>query len=93
MLKRIAGIALCSTIGLAAGAAAGYVIGAVIGLVMTWYNNTYLTDAPHGSYLFWANLVGWVILVFTAPVGLIVGLVVGLVRCRTRMPEEVVEIN
>ena len=82
MLKKIAGIALWSLIGLAAGAAAGYAIGAAIGLVMTWYNNTYLTDAPHGSYLFWANLVGWVILVFTAPVGLIVGLGLGIIRCR-----------
>ena len=61
-------------------AAAGYMLGAIIGIAMTWHNNNVLTDAPYGSYVFWANFMGYMIAIFTWPLGIIAGLILGLRR-------------
>jgi hypothetical protein len=66
--------------GAIAAAAVGYVIGAIIGVAMTWHNNNVLTDAPDGSYVFWAQLMGYMIAIFTWPLGIIFGLILGLRR-------------
>ena len=74
---KLLGYALAGAI---TAATAGYVIGAIIGLAMTWHNNNVLTDAPYGSYYFWANFIGYMIAIFTWPLGILFGLIFGLSR-------------
>ncbi len=69
-----------AAIGGTATGAFGYMLGAIIGVGMTWHNNNVLTGVPHGSYLFWAHLVGLLIATFTLPVGIFIGLIVGVIR-------------
>lgn len=71
-------------IGLVLGAVGGYGLGAILGLVLTWYNNALLEDAPHGSYAWWANFLGVFVAVFSTPVGLLLGILYGVGRVRTR---------
>ena len=76
-VMKLLGYALAGAI---TAAAAGYLIGAIMGIAMTWHNNNVLTDAPSGSYVFWANFMGYMIAIFTCPLGIFFGLIFGLSR-------------
>lgn len=80
MITRAIKIIGCAAFGTLAAALAGYLIGAAAGLGMTWHNNHRLIDSPQGSYLFWANFTGLIIAMFTWPIGILIGLIVGLSR-------------
>lgn len=79
---KIAGKFLIYTLaGALAGIVVGYVCGAVCGLIMTAYNNNYLTDtAPQGGYLWWANFMGYLLAVFAVLPGAAAGFVTCLAR-------------
>lgn len=60
--------------------AAGFLIGAIFGIVMTWENNNMRLDSPQGSYRFWACFTGVYAAAIAFPIGIFVGLIIGLTR-------------
>ena len=68
-------------IGALAGIIVGYICGAMGGLILTAYNNNFLTEtAPQGSYLWWANFCGYLIAVFAVLPGAAGGFLTCLVK-------------
>jgi hypothetical protein len=76
-LGRIALFAIAGALaGLLIGALGGFVLGGLGGMALTLYNNTVLVPAdkaPTGGYGFWAILVGTIVAIFGAPLGLLAG--------------------
>lgn len=63
------------------GAAIGYFCGALVGLIMTFHNNNFLIDtSPQGSYLWWANALGYIISVFAVLPGAACGFLFGFIK-------------
>ena len=79
-LKLAAICIIWAIIGAAVAAIAGYLCGAAGGLALTFYNNNFLPDAPQGSYLWWANFVGYIMAVLMVLPGAVVGLIVSLIK-------------
>ncbi len=79
---KIAGLFLIYTlVGALTGIVGGYICGAVGGLILTFYNNNFLTEtAPQGSYLWWANFCGYLIAVFAVLPGAAAGFVTCLAK-------------
>ena len=69
-------------IGAAVAAVAGYLCGAAGGLALTFYNNNFMPDAPAGSYLWWANFMGYIAAVWLVLPGAVGGLIVSLLKSR-----------
>jgi cbb3-type cytochrome oxidase subunit 1 len=59
---------------------AGFLIGALLGAGMTWHNNNVLTDSPQGSYVFWSRFTGLFGAAIALPIGVLIGLIVGITR-------------
>ncbi len=81
-LKLAAICIIWAIIGAAVAAIAGYLCGAAGGLALTFYNNNFLPDAPQGSYLWWANFVGYIAAVWLVLPGAVAGLIVSFVKSR-----------
>jgi hypothetical protein len=60
--------------------AAGFLIGAIFGIVMTWENNNMRLDSPQGSYRFWGWFTGLYAAAVALPIGILLGLNIGLTR-------------
>lgn len=77
-LKAIARVIGYTLLGALATTLGGYLFGAIIGLILTWQNNRML-DTPDGSYYWWANFVGLIVVVFAWLPGAIIGFWWGMI--------------
>ena len=59
---------------------AGFLIGTLLGLGMTWHNNNVLSDSPQGSYILWSRFTGLYGSAIALPIGLVLGLIIGITR-------------
>ena len=75
-----AGILGYTLAGAVIGSVAAYLLGMLGGIGLTFYNNNYLTDAPQGSYMWWANFCGYLGAVFAVIPSALLGLAIKLYR-------------
>ena len=66
--------------GAVGGVLVGYLGGACGGLVLSFYNNYFLPDAPLVGYFWWANFLGVLIAVFTVLPSAGLGLLFGFIK-------------
>lgn len=66
--------------GAVGGVLVGYLGGAGGGLILSFYNNYFLPDAPLVRYFWWANFLGVLIAVFAVLPGAGGGLLFGFIR-------------
>ncbi len=69
-----------AVVGAIIAAVISYILGAVIGLAATFYNNHFLMEAAQGSYLWWANFFGYILVCFSVLPGAGIGFVFRLIK-------------
>ena len=71
-------------IGAIAAVVVGYFCGAIGGLLLTFYNNNFLSNTAQGSYLWWAKFCGYLIAVFAVLLGAGAGFWIRLIKDTTK---------